>query len=69
MNPLPTTRETADPVRITGLPCTLLPRDAREQLIQASRVKDPQHRLVAIDAAIDSVRARYPDHFQPQESE
>jgi hypothetical protein len=43
----------------------LLPREARDQLIAATRIRDEHKRRVAIDAAIDSVKLRYPSYFQP----
>lgn len=46
-------------------PCKHLPREARDMLISATRVVDPHARVVAIDAAIDYVKLRFPMYFQP----
>lgn len=37
-----------------------LPFDVRMALVRASQVKDPMHRLVAIEAAQALLRARFP---------
>jgi hypothetical protein len=46
-------------------PCLHLPREAREVLISSTRVADPHARRVAVDAAIDYVKLRFPMCFQP----
>jgi hypothetical protein len=40
-----------------------LPSDARDQLIAATRIEDPTLRRIAIDAAIDRVKLRFPSYF------
>ena len=47
-------------------PSLHLPREARDMLISATRVAQPQQRLAAIDAAIDYVKLRFPMYFKPQ---
>lgn len=47
-------------------PVVLLPREAREQLMRAAQIRNERVRRIAIDTAIDSIRAKYPQHFQPQ---
>lgn len=45
----------------------LLPRDARDALVLASRVPDERDRRLAVDAAIDRVKSRYPQFFKQEE--
>lgn len=47
-------------------PCMLLPKEGRDMLIAATQVRDQHNRLVAIDAAIDYVKLRFPHYFHPQ---
>jgi hypothetical protein len=42
-----------------------LPPAARDLLVRASQVRDPRERRIAIDAAIERVKVRFPDCFQP----
>lgn len=44
----------------------LLPEQARETLIRASKVENERDRRVAIDRAIDDVKLRFPQYFQTQ---
>lgn len=46
-------------------PTSVLPREARDLLVSASQVASPHERRVAIDAAIDYVKLRFPDSFHP----
>lgn len=45
----------------------LLPRDARDALVMAGRVPDERDRRLAVDAAIDRVKSRYPQFFKHDE--
>lgn len=54
------------PIMPLPQPSLHLPREARDMLITSTRVRDPQQRLAAIDAAIDYVKLRFPMYFQPQ---
>jgi uncharacterized protein YhdP len=40
-----------------------LPSDARDQLIAAARIEDLTLRRIAVDAAIDKVKLRFPEYF------
>jgi hypothetical protein len=46
-------------------PCNQLPPAARDLLVIASQVPDPHERRLAIDHAIDRVKARFPEFFRP----
>lgn len=44
----------------------VLPKEARDHLINATKVRDERQRRIAIDAAIDYVKLMYPRFFKPQ---
>lgn len=46
-------------------PATTLPREARDMLVSASQVRDERSRRIAIDAAIDYAKLRFPKYFKP----
>jgi hypothetical protein len=46
-------------------PCDVLPSDACRRLVAASQHTDPVERRLAIEAATDYARIRYPNLFQP----
>jgi hypothetical protein len=48
---------------LVALPCNQLPPAARDLLVLASQLPDPDERRRAIDHAIDVVRARFPECF------
>lgn len=52
------------PIRAT--PCDQLPPAARDLLVLASQVRDPHERRVAIDHAIERVKARFPEFFHQE---
>lgn len=56
-----------DPIPLP-LPVAILPKEARDLLIAATRVRSEHARRIAIDAAIDTVKLRYPNYFQPTPS-
>ena len=43
----------------------VLPTEARNRLISAARIKDEHQKRIAVDAAIDYVKLRFPSYFQP----
>ena len=51
----------------TPQPVAVLPREARDMLVSASQVKDEHARRIAIDAAIDYAKLRFPQFFQPSQ--
>jgi hypothetical protein len=51
---------------IVALPCDFLPPAARDLLVLASQVRDPHERRVAIDHAIERVKARFPELFHQE---
>lgn len=46
-------------------PVAVLPREARDMLVAASQVKDERARRIAVDAAIDYAKIRFPHYFIP----
>ena len=49
-------------------PVDVLPREARDMLVSASQVRDEHARRIAIDAAIDYVKLRFPKYFKPNQT-
>lgn len=45
----------------------LLPPDAREALVKASKIKDPFARQAAIEEATERARWRYPKYFKTEQ--
>jgi hypothetical protein len=46
----------------------ILPKEARDLLITASRIKDDHQRRIALDNAIDNIKFKWPTFFQPPPS-
>jgi hypothetical protein len=44
--------------------CQVLPPDARDALVAASRLPDPHERQRAIEAATERAQRRYPQFFK-----
>lgn len=44
--------------------CNVLPADARDALVAASRLPDPRERQRAIEAAIERAQRRHPQFFK-----
>lgn len=42
---------------------TLLPKEAREALIEASK----QHSSIVLDNVLDEIKRKYPSYFKPEE--
>lgn len=51
-------------MHLTPKPSTLLPQDAREALIAASKVTPARERQRAIEAATERVQRKYPQLFK-----
>jgi hypothetical protein len=51
---------------LLAVPCNQLPPAARDLLVLASQVFDSHERRVAIDHAIERVKARFPELFRKE---
>lgn len=51
---------------LTAQPCSQLPPSARDLLVRASQVAHPTDRRIAIDGAIDTVKALNPQLFHKE---
>lgn len=54
---------THEPIPTTSM---LLPKDAREALFAASQIENPRERSIAVQAATERIKKRYPQFFKPE---
>lgn len=57
---------TKEPIPQTSL---LLPKDARDALFAASQIANPRERSIAVQAATERIKKRYPQFFKTEEKE
>lgn len=54
---------TKEPIPQTS---TLLPKDARDALFAASQIANPRERSIAVQAATERIKKRYPQFFKTE---